>query len=155
MGLWDAICDNIICPVGEAIGEGVCSVGRGVDTVVSTVIIDGVCGGLDSAIDFVKENPGKSAAIVAATVATGGLASVAAPTIAATIGATGVLGTASTGTVISTLSGAALESASLAALGGGALSASGGGILAGTAAITKAGAVAGAAMSTGVATTTS
>jgi hypothetical protein len=151
MSLWDSICDNVICPIGRAIDDGVCAVGRGIDTVVTTVVIDGVCGGIDNAVDFVKENPGKSAAIAAATVVTGGLASVAAPAIAAGLGSAGVLGAASTGTAISTLSGAALTNASLAAVGGGALAAGGGGMAAGTAVIAGTGAVAGGAVSAGVA----
>jgi hypothetical protein len=47
------------------------------------------------------------------------LAVIAAPGIAAALGAWGALGAAGTGTAISTLSGAALTSASLAAIGGG------------------------------------
>lgn len=49
------------------------------------------------------------------------LAVVAAPHIAASLGAAGVLGAAGTGTAISSLSGAALGSASLAAIGGGTM----------------------------------
>jgi pimeloyl-ACP methyl ester carboxylesterase len=51
------------------------------------------------------------------------LAFLAAPGVAATLGATGILGAASTGTAISSLSGAALTSASLAAIGGGTMAA--------------------------------
>jgi len=142
MSLWDAICDNIICPVVEKVGDsfiydGLCEVGSGIDKAVNVVVIDGIGGGLDSAIDFAKENPVKSVAIVAATVATGGLAA------------------ASTGVPISTLSGAALSNASLAALGGGTLMAGGGGMAAGATVVTVAGAATGAAVSTGVAVKTS
>ena len=56
---------------------------------------------------YVVENPGECAAVAMATVATGGVAFVAAPVIAATAGGFGLLGAASTGTVISSLSGAA------------------------------------------------
>jgi hypothetical protein len=153
MGLWDSICDNIICPIGEAIGEGACAVGRSIDTVVNTVVIDGVCGTLDDVVDFVSENPGKAALVVGATVATGGLATVAAPAIAAAAGSAGLLGAASTGTAISTLSGAALTNASLAAIGGGAVAAGGGGVVAGTAIIGGTGAAAGAVVSAGVSST--
>jgi hypothetical protein len=56
---------------------------------------------------------------------------VAAPQVAASLGAAGLLGAAGTGTAISTLSGAALGSASLAAIGGGTMA---GGLLVMTAA---------------------
>lgn len=151
MKLWNEFCDSVMVPLGTAVDKGVCAIGRGIDTVVTTVVIDGVAGGIDSTIDLVKENPGKSAAVAAATVATGGIAFVAAPTIAASLGAAGVLGVTSTGTAISTLSGAALTNASLAAIGGGAVAAGGGGIAAGTAVIAGSGATAGAITSTGVA----
>lgn len=98
---------------------------------------------VDGITDFVSENPGKTAAIVAVTAVTGGAAYVAAPMIATTVGATGALGAASTGTAISTLSGAALTNASLAAMGGGAVAAGGSGIAGGTAVIATTGAVAG------------
>ena len=71
---------------------------------------------LSRAVDFVKENPVKTA--VAVGVATGGAGYVAAPAIAASIGAAGALGAASTGTAISTLKGIALTNASLAKIGG-------------------------------------
>lgn len=61
MGLWDFICEDILCPIGSAIDSGVCAVGRGVDSVVTNVVIDGACGAIDSAVDFVKENPGEAA----------------------------------------------------------------------------------------------
>ena len=63
---------------------------------------------LGGAKDVVVENPGKTLLVVGATVATGGLALVAAPTVAAAAGGAGLLGAASTGTAISSLSGAAL-----------------------------------------------
>jgi len=55
------------------------------------------------------------------TLATGGIALYAAPFIAATLGAAGLLGAASTGTTIATLHGCALTSASLYAVGGGSM----------------------------------
>ena len=105
----------------------------------------------DNILDFVEENPGKSLAIVAGTVASGGLAMIAAPAIAATAGGIGLLGAASTGTAISSLSGAALTNASLAAIGGGALSAGGAGMTGGVTVITAAGATTGAIGSTAIA----
>ncbi|MFW2124865.1 hypothetical protein ACG94O_18410, partial [Acinetobacter ursingii] len=69
--------------------------------------------------DIIIENPGKTALVIGGTVATGGLAFVAAPAIATVSGTAGLLGTtATTGATISTLTGAALTNASLAALGG-------------------------------------
>lgn len=65
------------------------------------------------------------------------LAVLAAPSLAASLGAAGLLGSASTGTAISTLSGAALTNASLAAIGGGTM-------LGGTVFVTAAGAALGA-----------
>ncbi len=66
------------------------------------------------------------------------VALVAAPGMAAALGAWGWLGAAATGTAIETLSGAALTSASLAALGAGL------GVAGGTAVVTAAGAALGA-----------
>ncbi len=63
--------------------------------------------------------------MLAGTAVFGPLAYLAAPSIAATLGSWGLLGTASTGEAISLLSGAALTSASLVALGPGGV---GGGI---------------------------
>lgn len=148
MGLWDSFCDNVLCPIGSVIADGVETVGRGVDTAVNTVVIDGVCGGLDKAIDLVKENPVETALVVGTTVATGGLAVAAAGPIAAAIGSTGVLGAASTGTAIASLHGAAATSASLAALGGGAVAAGGGGTAVGTMIVGAGGAAVGATAST-------
>tara|TARA_R110002167_G_scaffold208269_1_gene412323 strand:+ start:2752 stop:3222 length:471 start_codon:yes stop_codon:yes gene_type:complete len=148
MSLWDALCDNVLCPMGESIGAGLCTLGRGIDKAVNVVVIDGVCAGLDNTIDYVKENPVKSVAIATTTIASGGLATLAAPTIAGALGSSGVLGLASTGTAINTLSGIALSNASLATLGGGAMSAGGGGVILGTAVVTSSGAVVGASTST-------
>ena len=64
---------------------------------------------------------------------------VAAPSLAAALGATGALGAAGTGTAISTLSGAALTNASLAAIGGGTMAG-------GVAVVSAAGASLGAAV---------
>lgn len=93
-------------------------------------ITDGFSSVTDSTVELVKENPKTTIAI--ATIATGGAGVIAAPAIATTLGAAGVLGSTAGGTVISTLSGAALNSASLAALGGGAISAGGAGMVGGT-----------------------
>jgi len=65
------------------------------------------------------------------------LSYLAAPTVAASLGTTGILGAAGTGTTIATLHGAALTSSSLAAIGGGTMAA-------GTAVVTAAGAGLGA-----------
>ena len=108
-----------------------------------------------TAVDVVIENPGKTVAIVVATVATGGAAFAAAPVIAAAAGGAGLLGATSAGTAIASLSGAALTNASLAALGGGSIAAGGGGIAAGTSVIAGAGAFFGAGTSTGVVAATS
>ena len=110
-------------------------------------VLGGAVDLLGDAVDAVVENPGKTLLIVGGTVATGGLAWVAAPEVAAAVGGVGLLGAASTGTAISTLSGAALTNASLAAVGGGAVAAGGGGMAAGAAVITGVGAVAGAGVS--------
>ncbi len=80
-------------------------------------IYDVAADGVGAVTDFIEENPKTSIAI--GTVVGIATAGVAAPAIAASIGATGVLGTTAGGTAISSLSGAALSSASLAALGGG------------------------------------
>ena len=75
----------------------------------------------------------RGAVAVAATVATGGVAAVAAPAIATVLAGEAVVG----------LSGAALTSASLAWVGGGSLAAGGLGMAGGTAIITGGGAVIG------------
>ena len=49
---------------------------------------------VEDVVDVVKDNPVKTTAIVATTVATGGLSLVAAPTIAAAAGGAGRLGAA-------------------------------------------------------------
>jgi hypothetical protein len=116
----------------------------------------GVAGGLlGDVVDAVSENPLTAIGVVAATVATGAVAFVAAPVIATAAGTAGLLGAASTGTAISTLSGAALTNASLAALGGGAVAAGGGGMALGTVVVAGAGAATGAAVSGGVVAATS
>ena len=124
----------------DFVGDCVCAV---VDTAID---------GVSTVADFCEDNPATT--VVLATAATGGLATAFAPTIAATIGSTGVLGaTATTGTTISSLSGAALKSASLAQLGGGALAAGGGGMAAGTAVVGTSSAVLGGGVGTLLATT--
>lgn len=148
MGIFDAICDYILEPVGDLIVVAVEGTGRCIDSAVNTVVIDGICGGLDTAIEVIAENPGKAVAAVVAIVGTGGLALAYAPVIAATLGGTGLLGAASTGTAISTLSGAALTNASLAALGGGSLAAGGAGIAGGTMVVAATGATTGATLAT-------
>ncbi|ABR91940.1 Hypothetical protein mma_0981 [Janthinobacterium sp. Marseille] len=139
MGLWDAICDNVLCPVGDVIKDVVEGTGRGIDKAVNVVVIDGVCGSIDKVVEVVSENPGKTALVAGVAVVTGGAAFAFAGPIAATLGSAGVLGSASTGTAISALTGAALESASLAALGGGALAAGGSGMAAGATAVAVSG----------------
>ena len=124
----------------ESLVDGIESVGRGIDRAVSGTI-DVVGGGLDSAIETVKENPGKSALVAAAAVATGGAALAAAPTIGAVASGAGL------GVAGGTLSGAAASSAGLAAIGGGSLASGGGGMLLGTQIITATGAIGGAAIS--------
>lgn len=106
-------------------------------------LLDFVADVVVGAVEVVVDNPGKTLLVIAGTIATGGVAFVAAPAIAAAAGGAGLLGAASTGTAISTLSGAALTNASLAAVGGGALAAGGGGMLAGTTVVATSGAVAG------------
>jgi len=109
---------------------------------------------IDKAIDaaiYVENNPKKCIAVVVGTVATGGVALVAAPAIAAGLGAAGVLGATASGTAISSLSGVALTNASLAALGGGTLAAGGAGMAGGVTVITVTGVAAGAALSSSVA----
>lgn len=112
-------------------------------------IIDWIGEKIEDGIDCILDNPVKSALTVTAVVISGGTCLVAAPAIAGTIGATGLLGAASTGTAISSLSGAALTNASLAAMGGGALAAGGGGMATGTAVVTGIGAVTGGGVMAG------
>jgi len=142
MFIWDLICD-----VAGATDELLFGYEGQVGGILGTPI--------NAALDAVIENPGKSLAIVAATIATGGLGLAAAPMIAGAIGSTGVLGAASTGVAINTLSGAALSNASLAAIGGGAVAAGGGGIAAGTTVVACSTAAAGGAAATVTAVATS
>lgn len=147
MGFFSFVIDKIVAPAVDKAFDAVEATGRGIDKAVNVVVIDGIAGTADKIIETAQENPGKAALIAGAAIVTGGAAAVAAPTIAAVVGATGVLGTTSTGTVISTLSGVALQNASLAALGGGAVAAGGGGMAAGTAAVAATGTTLGAAVS--------
>jgi hypothetical protein len=118
------------------------------------ILCDNFCDTFESVKDVIVENPGKSLAIVAATVATGGIAMAAAPAIASSLGAAGVLGAAGTGAEISGLSGICLSNASLAYLGGGTVAAGGGGMAGGVAAVTTTGSITGAAVSSTVAANT-
>lgn len=102
---------------------------------------------IDAAFDFVDvvtENPVASVAVVAVTVATGGVAAAAAPAVGAAVSAAGF------GVAGGTLSGAAASSAGLAALGGGSLAAGGAGMAGGTAVVTATGAALGAGTSAAV-----
>lgn len=155
MGIFDALCEYVLEPVGNIIVDTVEGAGRCIDSVVTTVVIEGIGGGLDKVIDVVSENPGKTVAVVAATVATGGVALAYAAPIAATLGSTGILGAAGTGAAIDTLSGIYLANASLAALGGGTLAAGGAGMAGGTMVVAAAGATTGAVVSGGIAAATS
>jgi hypothetical protein len=107
----------------------------------------------NSVVEYVTENPIKTASIVAATVVSGGVAYRYAPTIAGGIGKTGILGNAGTGRAINTLTGPYLKRASLAALGGGTLASGGGGMVAGATFVAYSGAAVGGVVATGVATT--
>ncbi len=93
---------------------------------------------IDSAVDVITENPFKTLAVVATTVATGGVALAIAPAIGAAVSTVGF------GVAGGTLSGAAASSAGLAALGGGSLVAGGTGMAGGTAIVTVMGAGTGA-----------
>lgn len=140
MGMFDDFIDS----VGNSIVDEINSWGSGpicraIDNVTTNIVLP--------AAQTVMDNPGKTAMVLGTGVLTGGLAYAAAPTIAAAIGSTGVLGAASTGTAINTLSGAALSHASLAALGGGAVATKGGGMVVGTAVVGIAGAATGAGVS--------
>lgn len=117
MGFWDSLRDNILEPVGSLIGDGLMATGRGIDAVVTTGI-DVIGGGVDSAIDFVKEHPVESAVTVGAALLTGGgsaLTSVAARTAAGV--AAGSLAAATTTTSAATAA-KALTVAALATKGG-------------------------------------
>ena len=99
---------------------------------------------LKSAGRFIKKH-NKAIICVGGAIIAAPFALAAAPVIAASAGAAGLLGsTATTGTLISTLGGASLTNASLAAIGNGALIIGGGGMAGGTAVIGTAGAAAGA-----------
>jgi len=114
-----------------------------------------VSGLLGTPIQAAIDNPGRAAAVVAATVATGGVALAYAGPLAAALGSTGILGTAGTGAAIDTLTGIYLTNASLAALGGGTLAAGGAGMAGGTMVVAAAGATTGAVVSGGIAAATS
>jgi hypothetical protein len=132
----DRVGDSIVSEI-ESWGSGpIC---RSIDSVANVVVLP--------VAQAVVENPGKTLAIVGVGVMTGGLAYVAAPAIAATIGTIGALGSTGGGTLICSLSGAALSNASLAALGGGAIAAGGGGMAAGTAVVGMAGVCTGVGVS--------
>ncbi|PRE93274.1 hypothetical protein C6Q02_01065 [Burkholderia multivorans] len=64
MGLFDALCDYVLCPIGSVVKDTVEGAAAIVDSTVNAVIIDGICGGIDSAIETIEENPGKAAATV-------------------------------------------------------------------------------------------
>lgn len=88
MGLWDMFVDNILEPVGGLIVDGVEATGRGIDAVVTTGI-DVIGGGLDKAVDIVKEHPLETATFVGTAVLSGGssaLISTAARTLAGGVG---------------------------------------------------------------------
>ncbi|HHD7222799.1 TPA: hypothetical protein ACNOHS_004064, partial [Citrobacter freundii] len=99
--------------------------------------------------DYISENPFKSLAVVAATLATGGAAAAMAPAIGAAVSAAGL------GVAGGTLSGAAASSAGLAALGGGSLASGGLGMAGGKAVVTTVGAVIGGSTSGSIAKSSS
>lgn len=115
---------------------------------VCSSITDTVSGGADAVTDFIKENPKTSIAL--GTIAGIASAGVAAPAIAATIGATGVLGSTVGGTVIASLEGAALTSASLAAIGGGSIATGGTGMAGGAYVVAVTGGLTASTVSSGV-----
>ena len=86
-----------------------------------------------------SKNPTKTIACLGVTAVACAAFTVAAPAIATTLGALGVLGATSSGTLISTLKGAALTKAALATLGGGSIAAGGAGIAGGVTTIATAG----------------
>ncbi len=124
--------------VGGLIGGPSIRAMEAVGDVAKTVITSTLDTTVD-AVDYCKENPVEATLIATAAVATGTLASMAAtaaaPSIATTLGSSGVLSKTAGGTVINTLSGAAKTSASLAKLGGGSLASGGLGMAGGTKAI--------------------
>ncbi|TPQ45459.1 hypothetical protein C2U71_12435 [Burkholderia ubonensis] len=66
MGLFDSLCDYVLCPIGSVIKDTVEGAAVIVDSAVNTVVIDGICGGVDNAVAAIKEDPGKAAATVLA-----------------------------------------------------------------------------------------
>ncbi len=66
MGLWDMIRENVIEPGFSLVYDGVGAVGTRIDKFVTTGI-EVVGGGIDTAVDVVKEVPIEKTAIVAAT----------------------------------------------------------------------------------------
>ncbi|MBL8434820.1 MAG: hypothetical protein JNL99_07770 [Zoogloea sp.] len=107
MGLWDSLCENILAPAASLVFDGVEAIGSSIDKAVTTGI-DVVGGGLDSAIERVKENPVESAAIAGALLTGGlggGLGGAAARTLAGTVGAAA---TKSTGIPAAKIFGGAL-----------------------------------------------
>jgi hypothetical protein len=64
MSFWDDICDDVLHPFGSLLVDAVEGAGRVIDSAVNSVVIDGICGGLDTALDFATENPGKAALVV-------------------------------------------------------------------------------------------
>jgi len=110
MGLWDSLCENILAPAASLVFDGVEAIGSSIDKAVTTGI-DVVGGGLDSAIELVKENPVESAAIAGALLTGGlggGLGGAAARTLAGTVGAAA---TKSTGIPAAKIFGGALIAA--------------------------------------------
>jgi len=73
MGIFDALCDYVLCPIGSVINDTIEGAATVVDSVVNTVIIDGVCGGIDDAVEAIKENPGAVAATVLTVAVTAGV----------------------------------------------------------------------------------
>lgn len=113
MGLWDKFVDNILEPIGGLIVDGVEATGRGIDAVVTTGI-DVIGGGLDKAVEIVKEHPLETAAVVGTAVLSGGssaLIGTAARTIA---GSVGTLAATTTATATATV-GKALTVGTIAA----------------------------------------
>lgn len=111
MGLWDTFVDNILEPAGCLIVDGVEATGRGIDAVVTTGI-DVIGGGIDQAVEIVKEHPLETAAAVGAAVLSGG-SSALMSTAARTLGATAL--TVATTTTSSTIAANALTAATIAA----------------------------------------
>lgn len=105
MGLWDMFVDNILEPVGGLIIDGVEATGRGIDAVVTTGI-DVIGGGIDKAVEIVKEHPLETAAVVGTAVLSGGsstLIGTAARTLAGGVGTLAATTTTTTVTAAKTL----------------------------------------------------